>query len=375
LGVVYTVKMNREGAEEWLGMPLSADPATWWTANGCIYRASWISWVANEGNVRLDIYNAYEAKYADMGTVMDIQVLPTGELQLNIGHISWGYEILVTRWLTEATICTHSPYMEDFTLSAKYGESWADVQYDAVMQWSLKAVRANESVTGSAWAWEPQRADYVASTPTHPKSDYDPWAPLVYTSWNSGDPLYGQRRAAYDATPGWFNLTSYQTLIFKLPQGSDVLGYVPGAVDSQAIINIAWYNDYSAYTSIMRNGSMQLGYYISNYFGGGANLDSMWDNGTKILTIQGPLNFDNFRHGGGTSGPIYHGAPWIEFNVTPTGGKALAASTPVQSTGAASDSTMASATISGLAALAVIVAGMMVAIGALGCDIRRVREY
>jgi hypothetical protein len=375
LGVIYTVKMNREGAEEWLGMPQSADPSTWWASNGWVYRAAWLSWITNEGSVRLDIYNAYEFAYADMGTVMDIQVLPTGEVVLNIAHVSWGYEILINRWFTEATICTHAPYMEDFTLGVVYGESWADVQYDGIMEYSMKAVLANESTDGSAWAWEPQHSDYIASSPAHPKSEYDPWAPLVYRSWNAGDPLFGTDAAAYDATPAYMNLTSYQTLIFKLPMGDDVLGYKPGAVDPMAIANIVLNGDYSAYNSIMLNGSAQLGYYITNYFGGGANLDSMWDNATKTLTMQGPMNFDQFHWGGGATGPIYHGAPWIEFNVTPTGGKALAQSIPVQGTGASGDSvSVATATVSDLAALAVIVAGTMVAIGALGCSARRVRE-
>jgi hypothetical protein len=62
----------------------------------------------------------------------------------------------------------------------------------------------------------------------------------------------------------------------------------------------------------MMNGTMSLGWYGN--WTGGPNLDLMWNNDTKTLTMVGPLNFENTHH---TNGALYLGAPWIEFNVTP----------------------------------------------------------
>ncbi len=372
LGVIYRVEMNREAAESWLGMPQAADALTWWGTHGWEYRNAWLAWIMNEGNVRLDIYSGYEFPYTDEGTTMSLEELPTGNLVLNIGHLNWGFEVLICRWTTELGLPQHETYMEDFTLGAEITDTWSTVKYDGVCQYSLKNVRANQSSTGSAWVWEPARIDYIASNTAgyHP-SQYDPWAPLLYTSWNTGDPLYGTTSAAYDVTPGWMNLTSYETLIIKVPQGDDVLAYHPGAVDPMAILNIPWYGDYSAYNSIMFNGSMQLGYSITNP-ASPWDLASGWDNTTKTLTIHGPLTSDQFHFGGGATGPIYHGTPWIEFNVTPVGGGAKTLSTPASVS--APETTVSAASVSDLAAIAVLVGGMMAVVASRGFGIRREEE-
>ena len=317
-GVVYSITMNRQAAEAWLGMPQSvADPLWWWVGNGSMYKDEWISWILYEGNERLDIWAGYEWPLQEYGTDMKLSVLPDGRINLQIGSVILGYEILMTRWLGEAGLCSHEPFYEDMSLHVMYYSDMADFAFDAVCQYSLHAVRANESVDGAAWVWEPNAIDYVPSwyTPggTHP-SDYDPFASLTYMSWNAGDPLLGQE-VRYENTPTWFDLGDDSRLVFRLPTGDDVIGYLGQPVPYDAIRRIIRYGDYTAYNNITIHGEMSLGHYaVSGYLGGGPDLDSMYDSVTKILTIDGPVVFDNVRH---PNGALYHGAPWIEFNVTP----------------------------------------------------------
>ena len=342
-GVTYNVTMNRAAAEEWMGMPQTANPTTWWQTNAGDYIQSWEDWILNEGNNRLDIYNGYEWPYVDLGTKMKMSVLGNGDIYLQIGHLGEGYEILLTRWMNETGLCNHEPYYEDISLNVKYYSQWSDINFDAVCQYSLHAVKANESATNDgAWAWEPQLIDYVPSGNGHP-STYDPWASETYQSWNAGDPLFGQQ-VGYDSGLQYFNLTDYQTFVIKLPQGSDVLGYYGGppydAGGRGPIVNIivppagSGYDRYplgdgtnydlEGYWPIMYNGSMSLGW--DGNWTGPPNLDSMYDPVTNTITMVGPMRFDNTHM---ANGALYRGAPWIEFNVTiPAGGTSLPDASP-----------------------------------------------
>ena len=371
IGAVYNVTMNRAAAESWLGMPQTADVATWWDANNESYRGNLSAWFDNEGNWRLDIFCGYDFRYVDLGTMVDLKVLPDGRISLSIGHFSWGYEVLMVRWLTETKVCLHEPYWEDFTLDATYGASFADVSFDGVGMYNLHAVKANESAASDvAWVWEPLRIDYIPSVGRH-VSQFDPWASLQYTSWNAGDPLFGTP-VNYDATPGWFNLTSYQKLIIKLPTGDNVPGYKGEQAPSDAIYNMAYYNDYTYYNNSIFYGSMDLGYWVTNPFGGGADLDTMYDAVNKVLTIEGPQVFDQVRWGPG--GPIYHGAPWIEFNLTPAAPLAAAASISDVAHAEAPSLGSGQSAASELVSLAVVVAGALAMISLLAVPVRH-REH
>lgn len=325
LGVTIGATMNREAAEVWLGLPVGADASDWWSLNNASYTDYWLDWINYEGNVRLDIWAAYEWPFADLGTKMKLVELPNGDVRLEIAHISCGYEILMTRWLTEATVIDHEPHWEDFTLHAEYTDKAAWVTLDGVCQYSLHAVKQNSSLYDSryplnplpgAWVWEPLKIDYVESWNTpgglH-KSQYDPWSyenGVMYQSWNAGDPSFANR-VSYERAPNWFNLSRTEMLIIQLPRHNQVIGYLANKAPPDAIRDLIFGNK-SYYESITIHGETELGFYISNYYGGGADLASMYDPVTKRLEIRGPLDFDNWRW---PNGAIYHGAPWIEFNI------------------------------------------------------------
>jgi len=366
------VTMNREAALEWLGMPTGDVPATWWAANGATYMANWQRWIVNEGQVRLDIWPAYEWPYNDMATMMDLAEQPDGRVLLKIAHINYAYEILMTRWLSEVAICDHQPYYEDFDLSAHFTEDYADVIYDAVCQYSLRAVKANESVNGAAWAWEPDHIDYVpySNPDTGYDSEFNPWSTLEYTSWASGDGLFNQS-ATYDATPSWFNLTSYMTLEIQLPM-NNVIGYMGEGLFTDrtrgAIYNLRVYHNTSPYENISVRGPMELAYNMTGLDPSAPNLWDHYNAGTKTLYLQGPMKFDNYKW---PDGHLYHSAPWIEFNVANSSWGGHAASLPVSPTTAVEESAGSGAALSEISALAAVIMGTSLAVIALGAGARR----
>jgi len=307
IGTVYEARMNRQAAETWLNMPQTADPFSWWAANGDDYIASWLDWIDYQGNVEFDIFPGYEWPYTDLGTLMDLEV-EGDEVVLRIGHFNWGYEVLITRWMTDRDICTHEPYMEDFQLSAQFESDHGDVTYDAVAQYNLHAVKANQTESDAAWVWEPQNIDYVPWA----GSDFNPWEDLTYTSWNSGDYLMGTE-VPYDFTPAYFNLTTDMTLTVQLPLQEDVIAY-RGLPTPYGSIEDLKNGDDSAYRAIQVNGPMYLGWHCYPQVSGAPDLSPLYDNGTKELFIDGAVAFEDYHH---PTGELYHSAPWIEFNVAP----------------------------------------------------------
>jgi PKD repeat protein len=365
LGTIYTVNMNRQAAEQWLNMSQAADPVAWWAANGETYRTNWVNWISYEGNTRLDIYCGYEWPYdINGGTWMTMAAEPDGSVTLTIGHIALGFEILMTRWFVEAKLCSLEPYMEDFTLNAVYtSDGMTDVSADFVCQYSLHAVKANQTVDSPAWVWEPAKIDYVTKI-GHP-SAYQPYRSLYYTSWNAGDMCLGIK-IPYEQTPGWFNLSANEKLTIQAPTGT-VPGYRGVALTEDVIIAAAM-GDLSGINAIRSDGVLDLGYFrTAPNEVGQPDLSPFWDEGTKTLELVGPMNFDNFRHKSGTTTPapilagnvLYHGAPWIEFNVVPGAAAQSLPAPEVTVRGPASMSSVVADSVPALAAIALASATLL----------------
>jgi hypothetical protein len=376
LGVLYTITMNREAALEWIGMPVADNPMVWWEANNGTYMEEWQRWIWYEGNFRMDVWPAYEWPYIDMGTMMDLDVETSGALTLQIAHFGWGFESLVIRWLNETALCIHEPYMEDFNMSVHYGENYADLSLDAVAQYNLHATKANGTANGAAWVWEPQRMDYVwyENPVTGYVSEYNPWETMMYTSWNSGDGFFGDY-ATYDFAPQWFNLTSYMTFEIQLPTHDKVLGYMGEKLFTDrragAIYELKKGNT-SAYDNITIHGPMTLGYnQTSQVPGEGVNMWDYYDPVAKKLMLVGPMNFDNYRF---PNGLLYHSAPWIEFNVENAsfGPLPLATTVTAESSAPLTGPSMSSdAAVLEIAALAVVLCGMVMTLAVVARDVSR----
>jgi len=352
IGTIYNINMNRQAALKWLNMPTTVNPVTWWgdptspTSNAALYNKAWIAWLLNEANKRLDIYNGYASLYYQYGAYMKLAVAGNGDIQLQIGHISFGFEILQVKWMKDAGLSPHECYMEDYTLNATYTADKAWVKADGVCEYSLKAQKANQTTSTPAWVFEADRVDYVGSSTKHPYSEYDPYVGLTYKSWNAGDTFYGQY-VPYDATPGWLNLSDHDKLTVQLPTGT-APGYKPVAL-TPADYDKAIAGDLSGFTKTRQDGVLSLGYSVTNP-ANPLNLVPLYNTATKTLVIKGPYNFDNVLNPAATSpsGARYHGAPWIEFNVGPA---AAAMSVDTSSSGASVVGGSASSETSIVAAL------------------------
>jgi len=307
-GTIIEVTMNRAGAEEWIGLPQTENPLDWWDDQGDDYLTSWNSWMSEQGNEVFDIYCGYEWTYDVLGTIMKLSY-DGSEVVLEIGHVSWGYEALMTRWLEYADVSMHQPYLEDFTMTVDYRESDVDLSLDSVAQWSLHCVKQNDATPGDdapcAWVWEPIALDYIVSWSAHPDSDYDPYAEMSYPSWNCGDVGYGTE-VNYESTPVEMDLAVGRTLVIEFPIDS-VAGYYAEGVPSDAIWQ-AWNGNLEDYDNIRYYGTMSVGYMNLN--------GNSYDITGNVLTIEGPADFAN-QHPEDPENLLLHGAPWIEFNVTP----------------------------------------------------------
>lgn len=381
---IYTVTLNRAAAYEWVNLPTGeADPEAWYALQQAAMNDWYANWFLEEGDTRLDIAYGYEDNYYSEQTSSRISYdAGTGEVTLQVAHFSWGYEVLLTRWLTEIGVSqNHEPWYEDFNMDVYYGEEYTDLWMDAVCQYSLHAVKSNGTVDGAAWAWEPGHIDYIVEselptwyggTPDLP-SEYEPYFPLTYQSWNSGDNLFEQE-VTYEYTPYWYNLTEGETLTFEMPTTSvvgyqglrvDYTDYLDAELEWVDYVDAGWTGDLTVFDPIETTGTVSLGYYVT----GGADLSSMVSGST--LTIEGPVSFDNVRHTPG--GPLYHGAPWIEFDV---GAVKLAASDSGESTLSSAPASSASvvpaaaSSASGALAMMAVVCAAMVAVAALGAGRR-----
>lgn len=363
LGTVYNITLNRQAAQAWLGLPQASNPVTWWTANKAAYVSAWNAWVLNEANKRLDIYCGYDSKYYALGTFADLKVnAGTGDIEFTLAHLSWGYEVLMVRWLTEADLNHEEAWWEDFNMDVGYSDSMSNLTSDAVAQYNLHAVKANGTADGAAWVFEPMKIDYVTSG-AHP-SQYAPYASLKYQSWNAGDNLISLHEP-YEGAPNWFNLSTGEKLTIQLPLGTTI-GYkgtrTPGAISGWQDYLDLMSGDPHGFTAIRNDGAASLGYFLTKPTGG-LDLRPLYNAGTKTLTITGPVSFDNWKW---PNGAIYHGVPWIEFNIT--GGLVKAAS--LDGSAASSDvpagTSAPSTAASEIMSLVSVVSSVMVTVGALG---------
>ena len=386
IGTYYNVSMNRAAAEEWIELPQSeTDVAGWWSTNRASYETDWTTWIDDEGNSRLDIWAGYDDNYYVNGIIIELYEAGPDEVYMEIAHFNWGYEVLMCRWLNETGISTHQPYFEDFEMVIDYDEDSIDIEMDAVAQWSMHCNKQNESElsTGApcAWVWEPLKIDYMPSSmyagqPPVPISEYDPYESLTYQGWNCGSCRYGETDPAYydayEAAPNNFSLPDYGSLVFELPR-TDVLGYYGEQVSVWTPYDAwGWFDGISGgsidnLTALQYRGEMELGWHNL----GAADFTYV----DKVLTINGPFDWYDWRDEG--AGVLWHGAPWIEFNVTEVSMAAAASGVPSVSMeepvtpGASSSATSGASTVSEMLSLVSVACAVLVTVVGLAIGAAR----
>jgi PKD repeat protein len=194
--------------------------ANWWTAHENEVEQGYYDWLHNEGNKRLDIYNAYEYPFTPLGFDLTAQKVDD-KIVLSYDMISWGMEILMTRWLHDAFMPTEW-YFEDFRFDATIGPEMTDLHISTAVENAAYAWESVQAPGEPCWVWEGMLQDYVASSLYHPWSDFDPYVTKTYFNKGPGSTWHGQYMP-YDYTPGAWNLSEGEELTFTWP--SDVVQF------------------------------------------------------------------------------------------------------------------------------------------------------
>jgi len=306
-----TVILDQSAAESVLGIdPFSwNDFATWWTDNNASVTTQYIQWLQNEsGPNRLDIYPMYDGVLQILYFSLSAERL--GDyVFLTYDTVSWGMEALMARWLHEAFLPTEW-WLEDMFMIASIGPERADLDISTAVAYALEASEPVDKVGEPCWIWKGTMGDFIESSPpSHPHSDFDPYAPNSYLELSPGNAYYRTMKS-YDYTPGAFNLTVNETMTFEWPSGPQLFK-VQDALNPTEALN---YTDEMIvdYSEPMHTDN-------ADYAPGAVYRDNI----TKQLTFIGPIDMWNWSKEQTAHqyladewarlGMLPYGMPYIEF--------------------------------------------------------------
>ncbi|UCE91404.1 MAG: hypothetical protein JSV90_08355 [Methanobacteriota archaeon] len=227
-----TITLDEQAAKSVLGVTTTQfnDFDTWWASNSGQTTTDWQEWLMEEaGPGRLDIFPMYT--YHLEFVLFNITAEKVGEhIVVTLDTISWGMEALMTRWMGEAFMPTEW-YFDDFSLIASIGPEMTDLDVDTAIQYAMYAEVSHEDDGALIWGWEGLMQDYVPSDLEHPESLFDPYDGKEYVVWGPGNDNFGEF-LEYEYTPGAWNLSDGETLVFEWPAGDQLFfDHDPGNVD------------------------------------------------------------------------------------------------------------------------------------------------
>ncbi len=218
-----TTTMDKQAAMAVLNVTSAGfdDFANWWTAHEGIVEGAYYTWLLNEGNERLDIYNMYEYALVPLTFNLTAQKV-ADEIVLSYDIISWGMEAMMTRWLHEAFMPTEH-YLEGFNMHADLGPERADVDITTEVAYGIYAYETTVVPTGQThgdpcWVWRTNHQDVAIPTIGHPHSDCAPYMGFDYDNTAPGSLWYGQKMPC-DYAPTAHNLSANETLVIEYPTG------------------------------------------------------------------------------------------------------------------------------------------------------------
>jgi flagellar basal body-associated protein FliL len=232
IGWSGTITLDEQAAKGVLGITTTQfnDFGTWWTSNSGQISTDWQEWLTEEaGPGRLDIFPMYN--YYLEFVYFDIEAEKAGDqIVVTLDTISWGMEGLMTRWMGEAFMPTEW-YFDDFSLLATIGPEMTDMDVDTAVQYALYAEVSQEDDGALVWGWEGLMQDYVPSDDDHPYSLFDLYEGKEYVVWGPGNEYFGEL-LEYAYTPGAWNLSEGETLVFEWPAGDQLFfDHDPGNAD------------------------------------------------------------------------------------------------------------------------------------------------
>jgi hypothetical protein len=126
------------------------------------------------------------------------------QVVVSIESVSWGGEVLMTRWLQEAFMPTEW-YFEDFSMHATIGPETTDMDINTGVAYATYAY-IDTLYSKPCWAWEAMRQDYVPSSLEYPVSEFDKYIGKTYLNEAPGSDYYGLDMD-WDYVPGAWNLS------------------------------------------------------------------------------------------------------------------------------------------------------------------------
>jgi hypothetical protein len=294
------------------------------------WRTEWIN--DGDANMPLDIWAAYDysilagnAPGPYVHIKLDTLNSSANKISLWLWSQSWGAEVLYARYLDKVGIDQYwQPWGEDWYLNGTLSPINGDIQERMTSAYHMTSWKDPDKFV-TTWMLEPQHNDYTRDTLAHLqwKSRFDPYYWGYYaaayhparTGWLPGQAYYGQD-VHYWNTPMNWNLTADQSLVIKLPTGSNRPG---GGIEPY------WSNTYSLpfaakaeMLSHLKWGEWVLGHgYPSKLYS-----TTYYNAATKTITIQGPDTFaQNPNHLAGGSPPYSRinetGSPLFLLDITP----------------------------------------------------------
>lgn len=351
-----TVRMDYTAAQKLLNM--SGDAATWLsgntdqdqTVNGHL-EGAYDDWAVDQGGQfkKFDVFNGFEWFYApfvtQIGGRVDAAASDGLNITLDLDHVAWGVEVLMSRWFYWGDGCypdgrcwvvdpslngisytgeVRKPngwwgqelgWFEDLHFKGTFNDH-LNLDLDTNMQYQFKAWAepGPDGKYGTAddvpvWNWEPALMDYLWADPGRPFSELNPYysdrpyfnITKTYTHATPGSKMYGQKYQ-YDYAPVNWNLDVGQTLTFQLPTNS-VTFFDP--------IKSRWNHDkFFQDCPCPPGGTADFVTFNSpmTLYNNGVESLGQWDASQKTLYLVGPLTSPN------TTTPLDHGFPIIEFS-------------------------------------------------------------
>jgi hypothetical protein len=312
---------SREACKKLLGLSATGDLETEFIAEQAAIETAWFDkYMADgSGGGDCDIYTAYD--YPNDVRQVRITLDPDyidedpDKLYLRFWSLSWGNDVLLIRYLEKAGVWEYNEgWCDDWYLNMTVGPNQGDFDMRAVVGYHLTAWKDSLFFSGG-WGLDTVHLDWCGNKPTHESypSPYNPYDPdetdLVHKSWSPGTTNYGKDVSYYLAPLEW-DLAEGEKIIIELPpEDLDVIAYEPyvGASDTLNEAKLTDYYDHSYWGTLAVGNGWP--------YEGPTNLKNYYDEETRTLTLEGPIDFPR-NELTGYPGLLDCGSPSFFFDVS-----------------------------------------------------------
>ncbi|MEM4277083.1 MAG: hypothetical protein QXQ13_06330 [Thermoplasmata archaeon] len=200
----------------------------WWSNNSVEVQERYSNWLVEEaGPGRLDVAQMCEWPLEIFRFSITASKVAS-DIVLSYDVVTWGMEALMALWMHEAFMPTDW-WFEDFTLDARIGPAFSDIDVDTAVQFALTATDSSE--TGEpCWKWEgmSQRMPEDSSQEYTPACFNLTAGEVLIFEWPDDEVMF----MTHYSELLWSNFTSLITLGYSEPNQTDM-------PDGQCLVDLA----------------------------------------------------------------------------------------------------------------------------------------